>query len=93
MVAYQNHVLNYLGVIAVGGLSVATGGDAEVVDAREADIRALGKKLAGAIRDGFSDPEQEDEISGNREFFKDIVVENRDFRPGDYEHWVKSGWI
>ena len=93
VVAYQNHVLNYLGVIAVGGLSVATGGDAEVVDAREADIRALGKKLAGAIRDGFSDPEQEDEITGNREFFKDIVVENRDFRPGDYERWVRSGWI
>ena len=32
-VSYQNHVLNYLGVIAVGGLSVATGGDAETVDA------------------------------------------------------------
>ena len=93
VVAYQNHVLNYLGVIAVGGLSVATGGDAEVVDAREVDIRALGKKLAEAIRDGFSDPEQEDEIAGNREFFKDIVVENRDFRPGDYDRWVKSGWI
>ena len=93
VVAYQNHVLNYLGVIAVGGLSVATGGDAEVVDAREADIRVLGKKLADAIRDGFSDPEQEDEITGNREFFKDIVVENRDFRPGDYDRWVKSGWI
>jgi len=93
VVAYQNHVLNYLGVIAVGGFSVATGGDAEVVDAREADIRALGKKLAGAVRDGFTDPEQEDEISGNREFFKDIVVENRDFRPGDYDRWVKSGWI
>ena len=93
VVKYQNHVLNYLGVIAVGGLSVATGGDAEVVDAREVDIRALGKKLAGAVRDGFSDPEQEDEIAGNREFFKDIVVENRDFRPGDYERWVKSGWI
>ena len=26
IVAYQNHVLNYLGVIAVGGISVATGG-------------------------------------------------------------------
>ena len=93
VVKYQNHVLNYLGVIAVGGLSVATGGDAEVVDAREVDIRALGKKLADAIRDGFSDPEQEDEITGNREFFKEIVVENRDFRPGDYDRWVKSGWI
>jgi multimeric flavodoxin WrbA len=93
VVKYQNHVFNYLGVIAVGGLSVATGGDAEVIDARGDETRTLGKKLAGAIRDGFSDPNQEDEITGNREFFKDIVVENRDLRPGDYDRWVKSGWI
>jgi multimeric flavodoxin WrbA len=93
VVTYQNHVLNYLGVIAVGGLSVATGGDSEVVDARKADSQALGRKLAGALRDGFSDPAQEDEIAGNREFFREIVVENQDFRPVDYERWVKAGWI
>ena len=37
VVAYQNHVLNYLAVVSVGGLSVATGGDSEVLDASEAD--------------------------------------------------------
>jgi multimeric flavodoxin WrbA len=93
VVAYQNHVLNYLAVISVGGLSVAMGGNAEVLNAREAEARALGKKLVSAIRDGFSDPEQEKEITGNREFFKDIVVENRDFRTEEYERWVKLGWI
>ena len=35
VVAYQNHVLNYLAVVSVGGLSVATGGDSEALDARE----------------------------------------------------------
>jgi multimeric flavodoxin WrbA len=93
VVAYQNHVLNYLAVISVGGLSVAMGGNAEVLNAREAEARALGKKLVSAIRDGFSDPEQEKEITGNREFFKDIVIENRDFRADEYERWVKLGWI
>jgi multimeric flavodoxin WrbA len=93
VVAYLNHVQNYLGVISVGGLAVATSGEAEAVDAREAEARALGKKLAGAIRDGFSDPKQEEEIAGNREFFKDLVVENKDFRPEDYNRWVQSGWI
>jgi len=93
VVAYQNHVQNYLAVISVGGLRVATGGNPEVLNAREAEARALGKKLAGAIRDGFSDPDQEKEITGNREFFKDIVVENRDFRTMEYERWVKLGWI
>jgi multimeric flavodoxin WrbA len=93
VVAYLNHVQNYLGVITVGGLAVATGGDAGPVDAAEASARALGKKLVDAIRDGFSDPGQEEEIAGNREFFKDIVVENRDFRTDEYERWVKLGWI
>ena len=93
VVAYLNHVQNFLGVITVGGLAVATGGEAETVDRAEGNARALGKKLVGAIRDGFSDPKQEEEITGNREFFRDIVIENRDFRSEDYERWVKLGWI
>jgi len=93
VVAYQNHVLNYLGVIAVGGLSVATGGNAETIDAAEVSSRSLGRKLADAIRNGFSDPEQEAEITGNREFFKGLVIENRDFRTEEYERWVRMGWI
>jgi multimeric flavodoxin WrbA len=93
VVAYQNHVLNYLGVISVGGLSVATGGSIEAVDAAEVSARVLGKKLVDAIRNGFSDPIQEEEIAGNREFFKDIVTENRDFRTEEYERWVRMGWI
>jgi multimeric flavodoxin WrbA len=93
VVVYLNHVLNYLGVITVGGISVATGGDAEAVDARDKEARALGKKLAEAITNGFTDPAQEAEIAGNREFFKDIVIENRDIRTDEYERWVRMGWI
>jgi multimeric flavodoxin WrbA len=93
VVAYQNHVLNYLGVIAVGGISVATGGAEGAIDGREVDAKALGRKLAGAIAYGFSDPEQEAEIAGNREFFRAIVEENRDFRSEEYERWVQMGWI
>jgi len=93
VVAYQNHVLNYLAVVSVGGISVATGGDAEAVDAREADARLLGRNLAGAITSGYTDPNQEEEIRGNREFFKDIVIENQDLRTEEYERWVTLGWI
>jgi len=93
VVAYQNHVLNYLAVVSVGGISIATGGNLETVDAAEPAARALGKKLAGAIANGFSDPKQEEEIAGNREFFKDLVIENRDFRTEEYERWVRLGWI
>ena len=93
VVAYQNHVLNYLGVVCVGGISVATGGDGDVVDVNGTAARALGKKLAGAIAGGFPDREQEEEIAGNREFFREIVVENRDLRPEEYARWVRLGWI
>jgi hypothetical protein len=93
VVAYQNHVLNYLGVIAVGGRSVATGGNTETVDAGEISARALGKKIVEAVRNGFFDPKQEEEIAGNREFFKVLVIENRDFRTEEYERWVRMGWI
>jgi multimeric flavodoxin WrbA len=93
VVAYQNHVLNYLAVVSVGGFSVATGGEAEAVDHSEAEARMLGKKLADAVMNGFSDPAQDAEITDNRDFFKDLVIENRDLRTGEYERWVKKGWI
>lgn len=93
VVAYQNHVLNYLAVIAVGGIWAATGGDEGAIDAREEEARALGRKLAGAVADGFSDPRQEEEIAGNREFFRALVEENRDLRQEEYERWVRLGWI
>ena len=93
IVAYQNHVLNYLAVVSVGGISVPTGGDTDAVDAREAEARALGKKLAEAIAKGFCDPVQETGIAGNRVFFRDLVIENRDLRTEEYDRWVRMGWI
>ena len=93
VVAYQKHVMNYLGIVAVGGLSVVTGGNSEALDGAEPAARELGRTLAGAIRQGFTDTKQEVEIAGNREFFKEIVLEDRDFRTDEYERGVKLGWI
>jgi hypothetical protein len=80
-------------VIAVGGISVATLGNVTTVDAAEVSARDLGKKLTEGIVNGFLDPKQEAEIAGNRDFFKDIVTENRDIRTDEYERWVRMGWI
>lgn len=92
-VAYLNHMLNYLGAVSVGGLSVAVGENPGALDAAEPAARALGKKLAEAIKNGYSDPAQDAIIADNREYFKNIVTENRDFRPEEYERWVRMGWI
>ena len=93
VVAYLGHVLNYLGVISVGGIGIATQEDAGAIDRAEPEARALGKKLAGAVRQDFSDPKQEEEIAGNRAYFKNIVEENRDFRTAEYEEWKRKGWL
>ncbi|MEN6395365.1 MAG: flavodoxin family protein [Methanoregula sp.] len=93
VVLYLNHVLNYLGIVSVGGISVATGGKAEPVNDAEPAARALGKKLAEAIRDGYFDPVQEAVLADNREYFRSLVLENQDLRTDEYERWVKMGWI
>jgi multimeric flavodoxin WrbA len=93
VVAYLNHVLNYLGVLSVGGFSVATAGQAEVVEEAGPEARALGRKLAEAVVSGFSDTVQEALFADNRSCFRAIVEENRDFRPEEYGRWVRMGWI
>lgn len=93
VVAYLNHVLNYLGIISVGGTSVATQGNSGPIDAAEPDARILGQKLAGAICNGYSDPIQEKIFADNRAYFKTIVQENRNFRTDEYEEWIGRGWL
>jgi multimeric flavodoxin WrbA len=93
VVAYLNHVLNYLGIISVGGISVAHGGKIELVDMHEAEATALGRKLAIAVSKGYTDPPQEEIIADNRRYFRTLVEENKDFRPDEYERWVKKNWM
>jgi multimeric flavodoxin WrbA len=93
VVAYLNHVLNYLGVVSVGGFSTTTAGRVETVEEAGPAARALGKKLADAVRNGFSDPEQEAILADNRSYFRAVVEEDRDFRPEEYGRWVRMGWI
>lgn len=93
VVAYQNHVLNYLGAVSVGGMSVALGAQPSALAEAEPAARALGKKLAAAVRDGYRDPAQEAAITDNRSYFAAIVKENRDFRPEEYGRWEKAGWL
>ncbi|MFA5254208.1 MAG: flavodoxin family protein [Methanoregula sp.] len=93
VVAYQNHVLNYLGAVAVGGIRVALGAKPSALAEAEPAARALGKKLAAAVRDGYRDPAQEAAIADNRSYFAAIVRENQDFRPEEYGRWEKAGWL
>jgi hypothetical protein len=74
-------------------MSVALGDDPEAIDRAEPAARDLGRRLVLAVRDRPRYPDQEAEMADNRECFAGIVRANRDWRPGEYERWVREGWI
>ncbi len=90
---YLNHVLNYLGVTTVGGLSAALGSDTEALDRAEPAARELGERLVLAVRNRPRYPDQEAKMAENRKHFAGVVRANRDWRPDGYERWVREGWI
>jgi multimeric flavodoxin WrbA len=93
VVSYLNHVLNYLGASVVPGMWVALGDDDQAIYAHEMPARQLGRELVAAIRKQERFPRQERIIAENRVFFAGIVAANREWRPEEYEEWVRRGWI
>lgn len=93
VVSYLNHVLNYLGVFTLPGIWVAVGDYQEAVYRAEHQSRKLGERLVAAIKTKKRFPGQEAIIADNRAFFTRIVKNNRDWRPGEYDDWIRRGWI
>lgn len=93
VVSYLNHVLTYLGIPALEGMSVAIEDDWGAVYGVERKARILGERLAGAIRTQEKFPGQERIIAENRLFFARSVDQNREWRPGEYQDRVRKGWI
>jgi multimeric flavodoxin WrbA len=93
VVVYLNHVLNYLGILTLEGISVAIEDDPELLYRQEKKARRLGERLAGAIRAQEKYPGQTNVIEENRSFFARIVEQNREWRPEEYNEWVRKGWI
>jgi multimeric flavodoxin WrbA len=91
--SYLNHVLTYLGVTAIEGMSIALGDDTQAIGRAEPAARDLGRRLVDAIRERPRYPDQEAEMAENRKCFTRIVQANRDWRPDEYERWVRKGWI
>ena len=93
VVVYLSHVLNYLGVVSVGGISVAIGGKARVRRCRGTCRPGTREKTRGRGSGRVPDPVQEAVLADNRAYFRSLVLENRDLRTDEYERWVKMGWI
>jgi len=93
VVDYLNHVLNALGAIAVGGVGVAVGRDPSALSLAERDARKLGERLVEAIRGEHAYPEQEEMLRQRRDYFRQLVLGNRDRWPHEYDWYVRMGWI
>jgi multimeric flavodoxin WrbA len=93
VVFYLNHVLNYLGILALEGISAAIGNAPQAIYRKEEKARKLGERLADAIRMQEKYPGQTRIIEANRSFFARIVEQNREWRPDEYREWVRKGWI
>lgn len=93
VVEYLNHVLNALGAVAVGGVGVAVGRDPSALGRAEGEARRLGERLVAAIRGEIAFPEQERMLRERREYFRELVLRNRERWPHEYDWYVRMGWI
>lgn len=93
VVAYMNRVLTNLGATAVGGVGVAVGWDPTALERAESEAFALGKKLAESIRGEHRYPEQEEVHRQRRDYFRQLVMANRDLWRHEYDWYIAMGWI
>jgi len=93
VVTYMNRALANRGATAIGGVGVAVGWDPAALARAENEAFALGKKLAGSIRGEHRYPEQEEIHRQRRDYFRRLVMANRDLWRHEYDWYVSMGWI
>jgi multimeric flavodoxin WrbA len=93
VVEYMNHALSSLGAITVGGVGVAVGRDPGALPVAEKDAVVLGRTLVQSIRGEHRYPEQEEMLRQRQDYFRQLVMYNREAWPHEYEWYVRMGWI
>ncbi|NYT08102.1 MAG: flavodoxin family protein [Methanomicrobiales archaeon] len=93
VVEYMNHALSSLGAITVGGVGVGVGRDPGALSGAEKDAVALGRTLVQAIRGEHRYPDQEEALRQRREYFRQLILYNKENWPHEYEWYVRMGWI
>jgi multimeric flavodoxin WrbA len=93
VVEYMNHALSSLGAITVGGVGVAVARDPGALPLAEKDAEVLGRTLVQSIRGEHRYPEQEEALRQRRDYFRQLVLYNKDAWSHEYEWYVRMGWI
>jgi len=88
---YMNSALMSFGATTVGRVGVHVGADPNAIVGAEKEARALGRKLADAIKTKWSDPAQEKILVERKEYFKRMISFNKDLWKHEYDHWKDLG--
>ena len=88
---YMNQALLNYGATTVGSVGVLVGADPNAIVGAEREAKELGKKLADAIKTKWSDPAQEKHHNERKEYFKRLILFNKDLWKHEYDHWKSLG--
>ncbi len=88
---YMNETMRNLGATTVGKVAVLLGADPNAIVPAEKQAKELGRKLADAIRTQWKDPAQDKYHKERREYFKRLVMFNKDLWTHEYDYWKATG--
>lgn len=88
---YMNETMRNLGATTVGKVAVLLGADPNAIVPAEKQAKELGRKLADAIRTQWKDPAQEKYHKERKEYFKRLVMFNKDLWKHEYDYWKGLG--
>ena len=90
---YMNYFLNQLGVLTVGEVGAVIGGNPAALNSAVEDAFTMGQTLAEAIKTKRRYPDQEKALSERGEYFRRLVLANKDAWVHQYEYWMDKGWL
>jgi len=93
IVEYMNHALSSLGAITVGGVGVAVGRGLDALPGAEEESRSLGRILVRSIRGELRYPDQEEMQQQRRDYFRQLILWNRDKWTHEYDWYARMGWL
>ncbi|HSA37577.1 MAG TPA: flavodoxin family protein [Methanoregula sp.] len=88
---YMNMALLNFGATTVGKAGVLMGADPDAIVRGETQAKELGKKLVSAIKTKWKDPAQEKHHEERKEYFKRLIMFNKDLWKHEYEYWKGLG--
>jgi multimeric flavodoxin WrbA len=88
---YMNETLLHLGAMTVGKVGVNFLGNPDAIVPAEKQAKELGRKLVDAIRTKWTDPAQQKILAERKEYFKRMVMFNKDIWKHEYDYWKDRG--